>query len=100
MKVAVFVALSYVTVPAILVPALFLSVNVVPVTVALGTASLNVALIEEPTATPVAPLVGDLLVTVGGVVSDCVCAAVVNDQLVVARGFSARSLIPFVRVAV
>ena len=49
-------AASYVTVPAILVPALFLSVNVVPVTVALCTASLNVAVTDELTATPVAPL--------------------------------------------
>ena len=80
MNVAVNEAASYVTVPAILVPALFLSVNVVPVTVALWTASLNVAVTDELTATPVAPASGAFVVTVGEIVSGCV--AVVNDHLV------------------
>ena len=41
-------------------------------------ASLNVAVTAVVVATPVAPLVGDTLVTVGGVVSG---VAVVKDQL-------------------
>ena len=53
---------------------------------------------DELTTTPVAPASGAFVVTVGEIVSGC--AAVVNDQPVVARGFSARSLIPFDRVAV
>ena len=62
-------AASYVTVPGILVPVPFLSVNVVPVTVALCTASLNVAVTVELTATPVAPASGAFVVTVGEVAS-------------------------------
>jgi hypothetical protein len=58
-----------VTVPAILVPALFLRVKVEVVTVELWTASLKVAVIELVTATPVAPSVGLILATVGGVES-------------------------------
>jgi hypothetical protein len=58
-----------VTVPAILVPALFFRVKVKVVTVELWTASLKVAVIELVTATPVAPSVGLVLTTVGGVVS-------------------------------
>ena len=58
-----------VTVPAILVPALFFRVKVEVVTVELWTASLKVAVIELVTATPVAPSVGLVLTTVGGVVS-------------------------------
>ena len=48
---------------------LFLTVNVVPVTVALCTASLNVAVTVELTATPVAPASGAFVVTVGEVAS-------------------------------
>ena len=69
------------------------------VTVALCTASLNVAVIEEATGKPVAALAGLVLVTVGGVVSDA--PAVVNDQiLAVVMALPAISLTPVVRVAV
>ena len=43
----------------------------------------------EVAATPVAPPAGVVLVTVGGVLSDC--AAVVNDQLLAAIGLPAKS---------
>ena len=57
-----------VTVPGILVvPALRVNVDVL--TVEACTASLNVPVIEEVTPTPVAPPVGTVLVTVGGVLS-------------------------------
>ena len=90
------------TAPAIEVPALFFSVNVEVLTVAGCTASLNVALIEEVTATPVAPPDGVVLVTVGGVLSGGgVVAAVVNDQLVAGvRKLPAMSFTPVVTVAV
>jgi hypothetical protein len=87
-----------VTVPVILVPALFFRVKVDVVTVVLCTASLKVAVIELVTATPVATSLGLVLVTVGGVVS--VCAAVVNDQLLGVREFPAKSFIPLVTAAV
>ena len=88
-----------VTDPAIEVPALFFKVYVDVVTVALWTASLNVAVIEEAIGKPVAALAGLVLVTVGGVVSDA--AAVVNDQiLAVVIALPAISLTPVVRVAV
>ena len=70
---------SEVTCPVILAPALFFRINVEVVTVIPSTFSLNVALMTELAATPVAPPAGAGLVTVGGVLSDC--AAVVNDQL-------------------
>ena len=91
-------AASYVTVPGILVPALFLSVNVVPVTVELFTASLNVAVTDELTTTPVAPASGAFVVTVGEIVS----GAVVNDHLVGlgVKPLPAISFIPFDRLAV
>ena len=80
-------------------PALFFRVNVVPVTVELCTASLNVPVIEAVVATPVAPLVGLVLTTVGAVVS--AAAAVVNDQtLAVVIALPARSFTPVVIVAV
>ena len=59
-----------VTDPAIEVPALFFKVYVDVVTVALCTASLNVAVIEEAIGKPVAALAGLVLVTVGGVKSE------------------------------
>ena len=53
------------------------------------TASLNVAVTGDDTATPVAPLVGDSVVTVGG------AASVVNDQVTgAAIGSPAVSLAP------
>jgi hypothetical protein len=57
------------TAPEIGVSALSFSVNVEVLTVGGCTASLNVAVIEEVTATPVAPPDGVVLVTVGGVES-------------------------------
>ena len=65
------------TVPEIEVPALFFSVNVEVLTVAGCTDSLNVAVIEELIATPVASPAGLVITTVGGVVSEA-AAAVVN----------------------
>ena len=62
-------------------------------------ASLNVAVIEVVTATPVAPLVGVVLTTVGGVVS--VAAAVVNDHVLSAViALPAKSFTAVVIVAV
>jgi len=70
------------------------------VTVAGCTASLNVAVIEDDTGKPVAPLAGLVLVTVGGVVSEA-AAAVVNDQLFAeVIALPAISLTPVVNVAV
>jgi hypothetical protein len=46
--------------------------NVLDVTLAAATGSLNVATTSDPTATPVAPDAGDTFATVGGVVSDAV----------------------------
>jgi len=80
---------SVVTCPVILAPALFFRINVEVVTVVPSTFSLNVALMTELAATPVVPPAGVVLVTVGGVVSDC--AAVVNDQILSARGLPAKS---------
>src|SRR5512146_2445034 len=56
-----------------------LTVNDAAVTLAGATASLNVAVIAEPTATPVALFAGLVELTVGGVVS--AAAAVVKVQL-------------------
>ena len=58
------------TVPEILVPALFLSKNVEPVTVDLCTGSLKLAVIKEVVGIPVAALAGLVVTTVGGVVSE------------------------------
>jgi hypothetical protein len=69
-KVAVLASVPNDTAPRILVPALFFKVNVVPVTVELCTASLNVATTEELTATLVSPPAGLVLTTVGGVKSE------------------------------
>ena len=80
---------SVATCPVILAPALFFSINVELVIVAASIFSLNVALMTELAATPVAPPAGVVLVTVGGVLSDC--AAVVNDQLFSAIGLPAKS---------
>ena len=76
-----------------------LSVNVAAVTVAESIGSLNVAVMADEIDTPVAPLIGLVAVTVGGVVSGT--APVVKVQT---RGtnmaFPARSLMPVVSVAV
>jgi hypothetical protein len=61
--------------PATAVLALSLRVKVELVTVEACTASLKVAVIDDDTETPVAPLAGLVLVTVGGVVS------AVDDEL-------------------
>ena len=53
-----------------LVPRLFLSVKVVLVTVDVCIGSLNLAVIDVVTAILVAPLVGMVITSVGGVVSD------------------------------
>src|SRR3954447_14536 len=63
------------------------------------TASLNVAEMSLPTATPVAPASGLRADTVGAVVSVGAAAAVVNDQVAVAMALPAVSLMP-VRAAV
>ena len=81
---------SEVTCPVILAPALFFRINVEVVTVVPSNFSLNVALMTELAATPVAPPAGMVLVTEGGVVSDC-AAVVVNDQLLSAIGLPAKS---------
>ena len=86
-------------VPVMLVPRLFLSVKVVLVTVDVCIGSLNLAVIDVVTAILVAPLVGMVLTSVGGVVSDGGAAAVVNDQLAAVRPFPAKSLIPLVTAA-
>ena len=70
---------SEVTCPVILALALFFSINVEVVTVISSIFSLNVGLMTELAPTPVAAPAGVVLVTVGGVLSDC--GAVVNDQL-------------------
>ena len=62
---------SEVTCPVILALALFFSINVEVVTVVPSIFSLNVGLMTELAATPVAPPAGVVLVTVGGVLSDC-----------------------------
>ena len=71
-----------VTDPAIEVPALFFKVYVDVVTVALCTASLNVAVIEEAIGKPVAPLAGLVLVTVGGVASTELLATYSNGSAI------------------
>ena len=60
---------SEVTCPVILAPALLFRINVEVVTVVPSIFSLNVALMTELAATPVAPPAGVVLVTVGGVLS-------------------------------
>ena len=57
-------------VPVMLVPRLFLSVKVVLVTVDVCIGSLNLAVIDVVTAILVAPLVGMVLTSVGGVESE------------------------------
>jgi hypothetical protein len=99
LKVAVLVSVPRDTVPEMLVPALFFNVKVEVETVVLWTASLNVATIEEVTATPVTPLPGLVLTTVGGVVS--AAAAVVNDHILSeAIALPAKSFTPVVIVTV
>ena len=78
-KVTVVWSVLSAIVPEKLVPAPFLTVNIVELD-QLCTGSLNVALIGEATVTLVAPLAGLVLVTVGGVLSvEAVEAAVVFD---------------------
>ena len=69
LKVTVFASVLNANVPAILVPAPLFTVNIVGLD-QLCTGSLNVAVIEEVTATPVAPLSGLVIMTDGGVVSE------------------------------
>ena len=57
-------------VPVMLVPKLFLSVKVVLVTVDVCIGSLNLAVIDVVAAILVAPLVGMVLTSVGGVESE------------------------------
>jgi hypothetical protein len=61
---------------ATVAPSASRSTNVLDVTLAAATGSLNVATTFVPAATSLAPDGGDTLATVGGVVS-----AVVNDQV-------------------
>ena len=81
----------------------FRSSNDDVVIVVASIASLNVAMTAVVAATPVAPLVGDTLVTVGGVVSGVV---VVNDQVKLvasalpAESFTRGSVAPPFTVAV
>jgi hypothetical protein len=76
--------------------------DVLPIVVA-SIASLNTAVTAVVAATPVAPLVGVTLLTVGGVVSGVV---VVNDQVKLAasalpaRSFTRGSVAPPLTVAV
>ena len=70
---------SEVSCPVILAPALFFRINVEVVTLVPRTLSLNAALMTEVAPTRVAPPAGVVLVTAGGVISDC--AAVVNDHV-------------------
>jgi hypothetical protein len=86
------------TVPVIGVPP-EASLKLAVVSVELVIASEKVALTEEVSATPVAALAGDVVDTVGGVVSGA--AAVVNPQVkLVASAFPAASLAAVVMVAV
>jgi len=68
-SVAVRVAAAYVTVAATGLFDPSRRLNVLPLTVAGSIASLNVALADAKMSTPVAPLAGDLPVTVGAVAS-------------------------------
>src|SRR6476659_3783128 len=84
--------------PGKVVPTLFFTVNMVELD-QLCTGSLNVAVTGEVTATPVTPLAGLVLTTVGGVVSPA--AAVVNDHILSeAIALPARSFTPVVIVTV
>jgi hypothetical protein len=68
-NVATLVVLSYATAAATVVPVPVLNVNVPDVIVEASMASENVPVTFVVTATPVAPPVGDVAVTVGAVVS-------------------------------
>ena len=98
LKVAVFASALNTNVPAILVPAPFFTVNIVEPD-RLCTGSLNVAAIDEVTGTPEAPLAGLVLVTEGGVVSDCATAVVKDHFLLSLKAFPARSFVPVKIVA-
>src|SRR5438093_891617 len=71
------------TVPVTALLLLSFRVKVVLETVELCTASLNVAVMGELTVTPVAPLAGLVLATVGGVVSGAVVVVNVNSLVVI-----------------
>ena len=78
-----------------IVVAWLVSVNVVALTVVGSIASENVAVGAIALDTPVAPLTGDVPVTVGGVVSGGGADATVKVQVAsAARGLPARSLTP------
>ncbi len=64
-NIAVLPSVLNVTIPAILVPPVFFSVNVEGLTVRPCTTSSNVAVIVEATATPIAPVAGLVLTNVG-----------------------------------
>ena len=55
--------------------------------------------IDEVTGTPEAPLAGLVLVTEGGVVSDCATAVVKDHFLLSLKAFPARSFVPVKIVA-
>jgi len=76
--------LIYDIVPGIPVPALFFRINEDVVMVELLIASLNLAVIEVVTGTPVAPFAGLVLVTVGGVMSVAVAVIPRLEELALA----------------
>jgi len=79
-NVAVFVPALYVTVPATATaPAVVFSVNVAPLIVVASIASLKVAVTVVLIAMVVAPSVGTVETTVGGVISGA--AAVANVEV-------------------
>ena len=75
------------------------SMKVVASTVAGRTGSLKVAEIAEKIGTPVSPLLGLVVLTVGSVVSGAVPVVKVQTRLV-AKGLPVRLLIPVVSVTV
>ena len=90
---------AVVPVTAMLPAAVGLNEKVAVVTVAGSIGSLKVAVTAEESATPAAPLVGFVAVTMGGVVSGTAPVVKVHTRLL-ASGFPAKSLMPVVSVAV